>query len=452
MDIVKNDIDALNATITITVTPDDYAELVAKKLKEHQKKAELKGFRKGKAPLTMIKKLYGTSVLVDEINSLVTNSLYKHIVDNKLNVLGEPLPNEEQQAKIDWKTDTDFSFTYDVAMSPEVNINLTKEDKVTRYLIEVSDKTLNSGIEMHTRRFGQNEQVEEVQEKDLLRGDIVEMARVNPAKNGIQKENVAISLEYMKDEDIKKEFLGAKKEDAIVFDLKKAYPNVADLASLLEVEKEVVENLKSKFRITIKEISRFVPHALNQELFDKVFGEGTVKSEDEFKAKVKEDIAKQLEQSTDYKLNIDLKETLLDKIKFDLPETFLKKWLVLTDKNLTAEMIEQNSEGYMSELRWQLIKDKIAKQFEVSVSEEEVKDMAKMYALEQFRMYGMMDVPEEHLENYAQELLKNREHYQKVHQQKEEQKIYKSVRELVSLEDKTITEEEFNKFFEEQQA
>lgn len=448
MNIVKKDVDALNATITVNVTPEDYSEVVDKKLKEHQKKAELKGFRKGKAPLAMIKKLYGTSILVEEINRLVTNSLYRYIVDNNLDILGEPLPNEEEQSEIDWKNTTDFSFVYDVGISPNIDLNLSKEDKITRYVIDVSETTLDKGVEMHASRFGQNEGVDEVAEKDLLRGNLVEMSGETPSEDGIDKEDVAISLEYMKDEEIKQQFIGAKKGDEIVFDLKKAYPNVADLASLLEVEKEIVENLESNFRFTINEISRYIPHPLNQELFDKVFGEGTVKDEKEFREKVKEEISKQLEKNTEYKLNIDLKTMLLDNIKFDLPETFLKKWLVLSDEKLTKEIVEENSEGYLSELRWQLIKAKVAKQYEITVSEEEVKETAKMVALEQFRMYGMMEVPDEHLENYAQELMKNKEQYQKIHLQKEEQKIYASIATEITLEDKSISEEDFNKLFE----
>lgn len=449
MDIVRNDIDALNATVTVRVAPEDYETIVEKTLKEQQKRAEIKGFRKGKVPMGMIKKLYGTAILVDEVNKLVTNNLYKYIVDNNVEILGEPLPNESEQAEIDWKKDTEFAFSYDLGLSPEIKVNATKRNKVTRYPILITDEMIANGVEMHARRFGENKTVDEVAENDLLRGDFVELAKVNPKKDGIQKENVAIALEYMKDEDSKKLFVGAKKGDTIDFDLKKAYPNTADLSSLLDVSKEEVEGANAKFRFMIQEISRFAPHEVNQELFDKVYGEGVVSSEKEFKAKIKEEISGQISGDTDYKLSLDIKKVLQEKTQFDLPEAFLKRWLVLANKDFTEESVAENFANYSEEIKWQLIKSKIAKENELKATPEDVKELAKSYALTQFRQYGIMDVPEEHLEQYTTQMMQNKQEVQRLYERVEEEKVLDFIKTKVTIEDKEVTVEEFNKMFEE---
>lgn len=449
MDIVRKDNDALNATITLKVTPEDYEAAFEKTLKEQQKRADVKGFRKGKVPMGMMKKLYGTAILVDEVNKLVTNNLYKYIVDNNIEILGEPLPNETEQAEIDWKKDKEFSFTYDLGLSPEIKVSATKKNKVTRYPIKVTEEMIQNGVEMHARRFGENKSVEEVAENDLLRGDFVELARVNPKKGGIEKENVAIALEYMKDEESKKQFIGTKKGDVIDFDLKKAYPNLSDLSSLLDVSKEEIEAANPKFRFTIQEVSRFASHEMNQALFDKVYGEGSVKSEEEFKTKIEEEIGNQISGDTDYKLSLDIKKMLQEKTKFDLPESFLKRWLVLANKDFTKESVEENFVNYSEEIKWQLIKAKIAKENELKATPEDVKALAKNYALAQFRQYGIMDVPEEHLEQYTAQMMQNKQEVQKLYERVEEEKVLDFIKTKVTVEDKEVTVEEFNKMFEE---
>lgn len=448
MNIVRTDIDKLNATIAISIEKSDYERQVEKILKNHQKNAVMDGFRKGKVPMGMIKKLYGTQVLVEEVNKLVSNKLFQYIVDEKINILGEPLPNEELQKEIDWKQDTDFELIYDIALSPEYELSLTKKDKVANHPIKIDAKMLKEGVNTHSRRFGENVQAETVSEKDLLKGDFVEMAKVNPKKDGISKEMGIISLEYMKDEEILKSFVGAKKGDAITFDLKKAYPNDSDIASLLEIEKEEAANLNSPFRFTIKEILHFTPHEINQELFDKSYGEGTIKDEKEFEAKIKEEIAEQLSHDTAYKLSLDIKEKLLDKAKFDLPEAFLKRWLIATNENFTEEQVEKDFAAYSEDIRWQLIKDKLMKENEIKVEQEELIDTAKQVALMQFRQYGMMDVPEEHLTNYANQILANKEEARKLHDRKIEEKVIDLIKSKITVEDKEVTVDQFNKFFE----
>lgn len=449
MEIVRNDIDALNATITVKIGENDYLSSVEKTLKTQQKNAEIKGFRKGKAPIGMIKKLYGTAVLVDEVNKLVSNKLYQYIVENNIDILGEPLPTEGNQENIDWKKAKEFEFSYDIGLSPKFELNLSDENKVTRYVIEVSEEMIANGVEMHGRRFGENTKVDIVEEKDLLRGDFAELARVNPKKDGIQKENVAIALEYMKDDEIRKQFVGAKEGDEISFDLKKAYPNVTDLASLLEVEKEEIEGAGNNFRFTIREIQRFKAHEINQELFDKVYGKDTVSTEDEFRAKIKEEIATQLVGDTDFKLGMDVKTMLQEGIQFDIPEAFLKRWLVLANEQITEEMVDTDFSNYAKEIKWQLIKAKIAKENEVKVTPEEVKEFAKGIAVMQFRQYGMMDnIPEQYLDSYAEQMLQNKQEAQKLYERKEEEKIIDVAKSKVTVEDKNVTIEEFNKMFE----
>ena len=449
MNITKTNIDDLNAVIKLQIVKEDYESQVNDVLKDYRKKANINGFRQGKVPMGVIKKMYGTPVLADEVNKLLSQELMKYIRENDLKILGEPLPNETEQKEINWEKDTDFEFAFDIALTPEYTLNLSKRDKMTFFKIAVDEKMIENGVEMHARRFGSNEPVEAVEEKELLKGNYAQVdAEGNLVEGGITSDDVAISLEYMADEDAKKKFVGAKKDDAVVFNPAKAFANKTDLASMLNISKEEAETLDADFQFTITEINKFVNAELNQELFDKVFGEGTVSSEEEFKNRIKEDIEKQLVNDSDYKFLIDAKEKLVKKAKMELPEAFLKRWIIATNKEMTEEQVEKDFANYVDEFKWQLIKNRLTEENELKVEQEEVMEFAKQQALMQFQQYGMMDVPEEYLTNYAQQMMQNQEEQRKIYERMMDNKIVEYLKGAIKIEEKEVSTEEFNKMFE----
>jgi FKBP-type peptidyl-prolyl cis-trans isomerase (trigger factor) len=397
----------------------------------------------------VIKKMYGTPVLADEVNKLLSDELMKYIRENDLKILGEPLPNETEQKEINWEKDTDFEFAFDIALTPEYTLNLSKRDKMTFFKIAVDEKMIENGVEMHARRFGSNEPAEVVEEKELLKGNYAQVdAEGKLVEEGITSEDVAISLEYMTDEDAKKKFIGAKKGEVVVFNPAKAFANKTDLASMLSISKEEAENLDADFQFTITEITKFVNAELNQELFDKVFGEGTVSSEEEFKNRIKEDIEKQLVNDSDYKFLIDAKEKLVKKAKMELPEAFLKRWIIATNKEMNEEQVEKDFANYVDEFKWQLIKNRLTEENELKVEQEEVMEFAKQQALMQFQQYGMMEVPEEYLTNYAQQMMQNQEEQRRIYERMIDNKIVEFLKDAIKIEEQEVSTEEFNKMFE----
>ncbi|RUT79286.1 trigger factor [Ancylomarina longa] len=449
MNITKTNIDDLNAVIKLQIVKEDYESRVNDVLKDHRKKANINGFRPGKVPMGVIKKMYGTPVLADEINKILSQELMKYIRENDLKIMGEPLPNETDQKEIDWEKDSEFEFAFDIALTPEYTLNLSKRDKINFYKIKVDDKMIENGVQMHARRFGSNEAVEVVEEKELLKGNYAQVdAEGKLIEDGIVSNDVAITLEYMADEDAKKKFIGTKKNDIIVFNPAKAFANKTDLASMLNISKEEAETLDADFQFTITEINKFVNAELNQELFDKVFGEGSVTSLEEFQNKIKEDIEKQLINDSDYKFLIDAKEKLVKKSKMELPEAFLKRWIIATNKEMTEEQVETDFTSYVDDFKWQLIKTRLTEENDLKVSEEEIMEFAKKQALMQFQQYGMMDVPEEYLNNYAQQMMQNQDEQRKIYDRKLDDKVVGYLKETIKIEEKELSTEEFNKMFE----
>jgi len=449
MNITRTNTDDLNAVIKLQLVKEDYASQVDSVLKDHRRKASIDGFRPGKVPMGLIKKMYGTPVLADEVNKILGQELYKYIEENKLDILGEPLPNETEQKEINWEKDTEFEFVFDIAMSPEYTLNLSKRDKINFFKIAVDEKMIQNGVDMHARRFGSNDEAEVVADKEILKGNFAQLdAEGNVVADGIASEDVAISLEYMKDEESKAKFIGANVNQIITFNPAKAFPNRTDLASMLGIAPELAETLEDDFQYTITNISTFTPAELNQELFDKVFGEGKVANEEEFKNQIKADIEAQLVNDSDYKFLIDAKAKLVKKAKIDLPVEFLKRWIIATNKEMTAEQVESDFANYSDDIRWQLIKDKLVKDNDLKVEEEEVVEFAKKQALMQFQQYGMMEVPEEYLTNYAKQMLENKDEARKIWDRKLDDKVAEYLKNTIKVEEKEVSTEEFNKMFE----
>ncbi|PTN07264.1 trigger factor [Mangrovibacterium marinum] len=450
MNITKENINELNATITVKIEKNDYEATVNETLKDYRKKVNMPGFRPGKVPAGLVKKMYGKAILADEVNKMLSNNLSKYLVDEKLNILGEPLPNEEKQATIDWDKDEDFEFIFDVAMAPEIEVKLDKRKKFAYYNIEVDDEMVNKQVESYTSRFGENVVSEVAGEKDTLRGDFVQLdAEGNELADGITAEKVIIAIDLMKDEAIRNEAIGKKAGDVLVFDPVKAYESKHEVGHMLNISHEEAEKIEGNFKFTIAEVLTFKAAELNEDLFKKAFGDDTeVKTEEEFRAKLKEELAGQFVQSSDYKFALDSRDALVEKIGMELPEEFLKRWLKATNNELTDEQIDTEFDGFMKDLRWQLIKDRIVRDNEIKIDEADVKEVAKQMAAYQFSQYGMHNVPDEHLENYAGHILGNEEERRRVTQKALDDKVLETIKSKVALEEKAISFDEFNKLLE----
>ncbi len=450
MNITRENIDALNAIVKVSIEKNDYEATVNEVLKDYRKKANMPGFRPGKVPAGLVKKMYGKAILADEVNKLLSKNLMQHIVEEKLNILGEPLPNEEKQPKIDWDNDTDFDFYFDIAVAPEIDVKLDKDVKYPYYTIAVDDETVNKQIEAYLFRLGENKEVDAFEEKDTLRGDFVQLdAEGNELEDGIKAENVAIAVDLMKDEELKKQFLGKKAGDVVVFDPVKAYDNRHEVGHMLNVSHEEAEKIEGNFKFTIAKVLRFQPAELTEENIQKIYGEDAgISTEEELKARVKKDLSESFVYSSNYKFAIDTRDAMVENLKFDLPVEFLKRWVKVTNEKLTDEQIEQDFDNFLKDLRWQLIKDQIIRNKGLKITDEDVKALAKETARMQFRQYGLNDVADEHLENYANHMLQNEEEKRRLTTKKQEDMVLEAIKESVTLETKEVSQEEFNKMLE----
>ncbi|HHT21856.1 MAG TPA: trigger factor [Bacteroidales bacterium] len=453
MNVSRKDIDQNNAVVTISVVKEDYADKVDKALRDYRKKANMPGFRPGKVPLGLIKKMYGNAVKAEEINNVISESLVKYIEDNDLAILGQPLPSEKEQPEIDFDTQDEFEFSFDIGLAPEFEVTLDGKDKVTYYEIEVTDEMIDNQIKSYTSRFGKYEQVDVVEEKDMVKGLVVELENGAAKEGGISAEDAVLTPAYIKDEEQKALFVGKKKGDKVVFNPAKAYENETEISSFLKVDKEAVKDLTSDFEVEIQGITRYIESEVNQELYDKVFGEGNVTSNEEFRAKIVEGIKVNLTSDSEYKFNIDARDMFVAKFKdLTFPEAFLKRWLLVNNKEMTAEKVDEDYPKMIEDLIWHLVKDKIAKDNEVKIEYPDVVEYAKKVARAQFAQYGMVGLGEDIIENYANDLLKQEETMRNFIDRAAEEKVLAIIRKKVKLDKKSISIEDFNKLFEPVEA
>lgn len=442
MQITKSDAEKLMYKITMVIEPADYEENVTKELKNIRRKANVPGFRPGMVPAGLVKKMYGKAVLAETINKVIGEKLYEYIEQENLNVLGEPLSNEEETPELDFENQTTFTFVFDVAVAPEFNCKLNGNNKLTYYDVEVSDDMVENQVKGYAQRFGSYNSAEDVKEGDMVRGNLVEQA-----ENGKTIEGQVLAIDYMV-ADEKKKFEGAKKGDIVTFNPKNAFNNEAELSSLLKIDKAEVANMTSDFTFEITEITRHEAAAIDQALFDKVYGEGNVKDEAEFRAKVKAEIKANMDEDAKYKFGLDCKAAIMKKMeKVEFPEEFLKRWLKTANKELTDEQIAADWDKTMEGLKWQLASDQLAKQFEVKVEQADILAYAKEIAKMQFLQYGMSHVEDQYLESFAQDMLKDEKQLRGIAERVMENKIYEGLKTVVKLETKAISHEEFGKLF-----
>ncbi|MGD2033526.1 MAG: trigger factor [Bacteroidales bacterium] len=450
MNINKENIDDLNAVLSVSLGKEDYEQRVQNVLEDYRKKARMDGFRPGKVPFGLIKKMYRKPVLVDEVNKLVSESISKYLVEQKLNILGEPLPHTGEMKSIDWDNDTEFEFKFDLGMAPEFELNISSKDKIPLYTIKVDNKLIDKYIESYSQRFGELESTEKMTDKAMVKAEIRELTpEGTPAEEGIHVDETTFSVELIKDDRIKKNVLAAKKGDVLILDLKKAYPNDTELAGMLKTDKSKVAGLSPDFEVTIKDISVFRHAEVNQALFDNVYGKGTITTEKEFREKIAEEAKKGLANDSEYRFGIDAKEALLRKFKSNLPNDFLKRWLLMINEGkFDKEQIEKEYDHFEEDLKWQLIKDKIVRDNNIEVTEEDLKQAAKGVARMQFAQYGMANVPDEHLEEFSKRMLSSQEDRNKLRTRVVEDKVINFVRTTVKVDNKEISSEKFNKLFE----
>lgn len=445
MNITLEKIDAVNAVVTAEITPEDYQEKVKKAIKDFRKNANMPGFRKGMVPEGLIKKQYGLSILAEEVNKTLQESLYNYIRDNKVNMLGEPLSSEENN-NIELVDGGTFTFKFDIALAPEMNVELTKKDKVEYYNVEVTDQMLDQQVDMYRQRGGSYKPVDDYQDNDMLKGVMTELDVETP----VTAEGVVMLPKYMKNDDQKKLFEGAKVNDVIRFNPTTAYEgNETELSSLMKVDKEKVAEHKGDFNFQITEITRFVPGDLNEELFQQVFPGSDIKTEDDFRKKVREGIESRYQKDSDFRFLIDVRNYLTKKVgKLEFPDEKLKK-IMLNNAKGDEQKVEENYDKSIEELTWHLIKEKLVEQTGVKVDDKDVVEMAKDVTRMQFAQYGMMNIPDEYLEGSVKEMMKKRETVDNLIDRCIEVKLGTAIKDIVTLKEKKVTPEEFNKLFEE---
>ncbi|MBO4536636.1 MAG: trigger factor, partial [Bacteroidales bacterium] len=430
MKVTKNQVDDLNMNVTIALDKNDWAEPRKKKLNEFRRTADIRGFRRGMAPMGLIEKLHGGQALAEVVNTLVTDALNGFIEENKLNVLGEPLPSEKQSDN-NWDNPDEFTFDFDIAVAPELNLTVTADDKIPYYTVTVTKAALEDYRHGLLKQFGQLESGEAAKEDDFVIADFV---------SGDQKiEGSYVSLRSMSDE-VKKDFVGLKKGDTRQVDIVKSFPNEADRAAMFHVKKEELETLPTEWTMTVNDVKTFVDAPLTQQTFDQIFGEGVCKDEAAFDAKVKERLQEEYARESDYRFMIDAKEYLIDKAAIQLPDAFMKRWIKFAnDDKFTMEQIEAEYDLFAKDFRWNMIRTKLMKDNDLKVAKEDVMKQAMSMAAYQFAMYGMNNVPEEHLSKYAEQILADRQQAERIVEKVEDDIALTWVRKNATLEKKKIS-------------
>ena len=447
MNVSMQNVDKVSALLTVNIEKADYQEKVEKVLKKYRQQANVPGFRKGMVPMSLIKKQFGKSVMAEEVDKLMQEKVNEYIRENKVNMLGMPLPNEEKMQVIDFDTQENFEFVFDIALAPEFKAEVTEQDAIDFYTIAVSDEMVNSQVDMYAQRAAKYEKVEDYQDRDMIKGLLAELdENGNTKEGGIQVEGAVMMPSYMKNDEQKAIFATAKVNDVLVFNPNAAFEgNEAELSSLLKIKREEVAEMKSNFSFQVEEITRAVPAALDQALFDQVFGEGAVSSEEEFRGKIKEGIAAQFMADSNYKFLLDARTYLMNKVgKLEFPDALLKKIMLLNNEDKGESFVEENYEKSLEELTWHLIKEQLVEAFGVKVEQADILEIAKENTRMQFAQYGMMSIPEEMLENYAKEMLKKKENVEGLVNRAVESKLAAALKAKVSLNNKEVSMEEFN--------
>ena len=441
MEFTLKNQDATSAILSVNIQEADYAALVEKQLKNFRQKANIPGFRPGMVPMGLIKKQYGTAVKAEEINKLLQTKIFEYIRENKIDMLGEPLPIEEQQANINMVEDKEFTFEFEIALAPKFDAVLDKNDALAYYKIQPTDEMVQGQVDAYAQRCGEYKQVESYENGDMLKGTLTEAV-----ENGVVVREAVMMPAYMKNDEQKALFAGSKVNDVVTFNPFTAFDgNEAELASLLKVEKGEVAAHNGEFTFAISEITRFVASEVNQNVFDAAFGKDAVKSEEEFRAKIAEQFEARFEVESDYKLLMDVRDYLMNKVgKLEFNEAILRR--IMDSNKAEGETVsEEDFQKSLTELRWHLVKEQLAKKFEVKIDDNDVLEVAKGATRDQFAQYGMANVPEDLLENYAKEMLKQEKTREALINRAVDVKLIQAIKAAITLNEEKVSVEEFNK-------
>ncbi len=444
MNITQEKIDNLNAVVKINIDPADYQARVDKAIKDHAKKANMPGFRKGMVPPSHIKKMYGKSILVDEVNNLLSDTLNNYITEQKLEVLGQPLPKLDDKKEYNWDYTDNFEFNYELGLAPEFALDFSSKDKLTQYVIKIDETTLAERVKNIRRSYGKMTNPDVSAEDDVLYAQLTQLSPDGSVFDGGISNTTSVRLEQVADAKIKKSLIGLKKDDEVTLDIQKAYNNDAPkIAAILGVEEGEAADLKSNFKLTVKNVNRLEESDLNQEFFDKLFGEGVVTDEAGFKAKITEELESMMQQDAERKLQNDIYNYSIDKVKFELPDEFLKRWLRATNEKLTEEELQGGYKDFAQNLKWTLIENKIIKDNSIEIKYEEVFAAAKQSLDQQFRMYSPQPIGEEQLSQYAVQYLQNKENANKVFDEVKALKTLDYIKSVITLGKKDIFYNDF---------
>lgn len=449
MNISLENVDKVSALLTIKMEKADYQERVDKTLKNFRKKANMPGFRPGMVPMGLVKKMYGTEAKAEEVNKLLSEKIYEYLNESNIKILGEPLPSEKQ-TPIDIATQDEMEFMFDVALTPEFKAELTGNDTIDYYEIEVDDKMVDNQVKQYAQRAGSYQQADKYQDKDMLKGLLAELDETGSVKDGgIQVENATLMPGYFKNDEQKAIFTDCKVNDVLTFNPSSAYEgNDTEIAALLKINKEEIEAHKGNFSYQITEMTRFAPAELTQELFDQVCGEGTVKTEEEFRSKIKDDLAGQFVADSDYKFLLDVRGFMMDKVgKLEFPDAILKRVMKMNNADKDQKFIDDNYDKSVEELTWHLIKEQLVSANEIKVDDNDLKATAKEAVKFQFSQYGMLNIPDEMLESYASEMLKKKEQVEGLVNRCIDTKLSSALKNVVKLNKKAISVEDFQKMF-----
>ena len=448
MNVKFENVSKAQGLLTVSLEKADYQEKVDKALKEAKKKVNMPGFRPGMVPMGLVQKMYGKSIKADEINKILQEEVFRYIKENKIDMLGEPLPNEEKEAGMSLDDDNQ-TFYFDIALAPEFEAQIGKDDAITYYEIKVTEEMVDKQVKAYAQQGGKYEQVDSYQENDVIKGQLVELNADGSVKDGgIVVEGATLMPEFIKDAAQKKLFAGAKKGAVVVFNPAKAYEgNAIEISSLLNKKKDEVEGIDADFSLTIQDITRFVDGELNQELFDRIFGKDAVKDEAGFRSKVEESIAQSFVPDSDYKFLLDVRAYLMEKVgKLEYADDLLKR--IMKSNKPDAEQDEDTFQRSLDELTWHLIQEKLVEKYTIKVEEADVKAMAREATRAQFAQYGMMNIPDDLLDNYSKEMLKKRETVDGLVNRAIETKLTAALKSEVKLKKKKVSIDEFNKLFE----
>jgi len=446
MNISQEKKDSLNAVIKINISTEDYQARVDKAIKDQAKKATIPGFRKGMVPSSHIKRMYGKSILVDEINNLLSDTLNNYLSEQQLEVLGQPLPQVDDAKAYNWDFTDNFEFNYEVGLAPEFSINFGPEDKLTSYKIKVDDETLASRIKNLRRSYGKMTNPDLSADDDVLYAELAQLSPDGSVFEGGINNVTSVRLDQITNEAVKASLIGLKKDDVVEFDIQQAFDNdAAKIAGLLKIEETEAADLKSKFRLTVKNVNRLEESDLDQAFFDKIFEPGTVTTEDEFRAKITEELENMMVQDADNKLQGEMYKYVLDKIHFELPDEFLKRWLKATNEKLSEEELQGGYDDFAKNLKWTLIGNKVVRDNDIKIEYNEVLDLAKARIDAQFRMYSPQPISEDQLNQYAVQFLQDKENANRIFEEAKSLKVFDYLKSKVTLNEKEITFDEFSK-------